>query len=124
MPGKPQADKGMTCPFWRKDVSKVCHTCELYVMVRGQNPQGGEIDHWHCSISWVPILTIENSQMQRQTAASVQSLRNEMATRQDATNQVLHAIAATAPVSGAPSQPALPATPSSTSAITLPRSHP
>jgi hypothetical protein len=79
MPNKPKADKGTICPLHRKDVSKVCHTCEWYVQLRGHHPQTGEpIDKWGCSIAFMPLLTIENSQMQRQTGAAVESFRNEM----------------------------------------------
>lgn len=78
MPQAPMADPGKTCPFNGKDVSKVCHKCPLWVQVRGKNPQSNEeVDHWGCSFAWLPILLIENSQMQRQTGAAVESLRNE-----------------------------------------------
>lgn len=76
---KPVAAKGEICPFHNKDVSKVCHKCPLYVLLRGTDPQTGkEIDHWSCSLAIMPTLTIENSQQQRQTAAAVESFRNEM----------------------------------------------
>ena len=38
----------------------------------GMDPQTGEdIDHWGCAVTWVPMLTIENSQQQRQTGGRV-----------------------------------------------------
>jgi capsule polysaccharide export protein KpsE/RkpR len=47
--------------------------------VRGMNPNTGEdIDHWACAVTWMPMLTIENSQQQRQTGAAVESFRNEV----------------------------------------------
>lgn len=80
MPQKPQAAKGETCPLYRKDVSKVCQACAWYIQVRGRNPNTGEdIDHWGCSMSFLPILAIENSQQQRQTASAIESFRNEVA---------------------------------------------
>jgi hypothetical protein len=40
--------------------------------VRGMNPNTGqEVDHWSCAVTWMPMLTIENSQQQRQTGAAV-----------------------------------------------------
>ena len=36
------------------------------------------IDSWGCAISWIPVLTIENSQLQHQTAASVDKVANVM----------------------------------------------
>lgn len=76
---KPIASKGHVCPLHRKDMSKVCHTCPWWVLVRGKHPQTEQpLDHWDCSIAWMPILLIENSQMQRQTGAAVESFRNKM----------------------------------------------
>lgn len=47
--------------------------------VVGQNPNTGkELEDWGCAMAWLPILTIENSQQQRQTGAAVESFRNEM----------------------------------------------
>jgi len=69
---KPRAKGDMKCPLWRRPMKQVCHTCEWWTHVRGKHPQGEEvIDAWGCAISWLPLLTIENSQQQRQTAASV-----------------------------------------------------
>lgn len=77
---KPHAEPGEVCPFNQKPVEKVCHKCPLYVLIRGRNPQTGEqIDQWGCSLAWMPMLMIENSQQQRQTGAAVESFRNEMA---------------------------------------------
>jgi len=75
----PHADEGQFCPFNGQDTSTVCHKCPLWIQVRGKNPQtDGEVDHWACSFAWMPMLLIENSQMQRQTGAAVESFRNEM----------------------------------------------
>ena len=53
--------------------------CAWFIQVRGHNPNTGqEVDEWACAIAWLPVLTIENSQQQRQTAAAVESFRNEM----------------------------------------------
>jgi hypothetical protein len=47
--------------------------------IRGKDPQSEkEIDEWGCSMAWLPILMIENSQQQRSTGAAVESFRNEM----------------------------------------------
>jgi len=53
--------------------------CAWFLKIRGTNPNtGADIDEWGCSMSWLPILLIENSQQQRQTGAAVESFRNEM----------------------------------------------
>ena|SRR5882724_678242 len=76
---KPRRASGTICPLMRKDVSKCCHTCEWYTQILGTNPQTSEpIDKWGCAIAFMPMLTIENSQQQRQTGAAVESFRNEM----------------------------------------------
>jgi hypothetical protein len=86
----PQADKGKICPLHKQDMSKVCHKCPLWVHIRGKNPQSEDsVDFWNCSLAWLPTLLIENSQMQRQTGAAVESFRNDMVDANRATLQVL-----------------------------------
>lgn len=53
--------------------------CGWYIQVRGVDPNTGqEVDDWGCAMQWLPVLMIENSSRQRETAASVQSFRNEV----------------------------------------------
>jgi hypothetical protein len=86
----PHAEKGKKCPFHRVDMSKVCHTCPLWISVKGKNPNTGEdIDRWNCSLSWLPLMVIENSLQTRQTSAAVESMRNEFAKHSEITNQLL-----------------------------------
>ena len=75
----PPAEKGTVCPLHRVDVSKVCHKCPWWTQIRGTNPNTGEpVDRWQCAIAWLPILLIENAQMQHQTGAAMESFRNHM----------------------------------------------
>ena len=68
--------------------------CAWFLKIRGSNPNTGEdIDDWGCSMAWLPILTIENSQMQRQTGAAVESFRNEMVKANETSQQILIATA-------------------------------
>lgn len=77
---KMPAEPGQNCPFMQRDVSEVCHTCALYVQVRGINHNTGhEVDHWGCSFAFLPMMLIENTGQQRQTGAAIESLRNETA---------------------------------------------
>ena len=74
------AQKGMNCPLYRRDVSKVCHNCNWYIKVRGKDPQSEQhIDHWGCAIAWGPMLSVENTQQQRGTGAAIEDLRNLIA---------------------------------------------
>jgi hypothetical protein len=65
--------------------------CAWFLKLRGHNPNTGEeIDDWGCSISWMPILLVENSQMSRQTGAAVESFRNEMVKANEVSQSLLN----------------------------------
>ena len=67
--------------------------------IRGNNPNTGEeVDEYGCSMAWLPMLMIENSQQQRSTGAAVESFRNEMVKANDVSQRVLLAAAGVAPV--------------------------
>ena len=71
-----QIKPGKFCPLIGEDCIEL--KCAWYNQVRGVNPQTGqEIDEWGCAVTWMPLLLIENSQMQRQTGTAVESFRNE-----------------------------------------------
>ena len=79
---------GDFCPLLKKKCIKL--ECAWFSQIRGMNPNTGkEVDEWACSIAWLPILTIENSQQQRQTGAAVESFRNEMVRANEASQQIL-----------------------------------
>ena len=68
--------------------------CAWFMKVRGANPNTGEeVDEWGCSMAWIPVLMIENSQQQRQTGAAVESFRNEMVKANEQSQLVLLATA-------------------------------
>lgn len=65
------------CPLLQSECIQL--KCAWFAQVRGLNPNtGDQIDDWACSIAWLPVLLIENSQQQRQTGSAVESFRNEM----------------------------------------------
>lgn len=69
--------KEKICPLLKKPCIE--HDCLWYIKIRGVNPQTGQdIDEYGCTMAWMPVLTIENSQQQRSTGAAVESFRNEM----------------------------------------------
>lgn len=71
-----QLKTGTFCPLLKKECIGL--QCAWITQIRGFNPNtGAEIDEWGCAMSWLPLLLIENSQQQRQTAAAVESFRNE-----------------------------------------------
>lgn len=68
--------------------------CAWFMKIRGANPNTGkEVDEWGCSMAWLPVLMIENSQQQRQTGAAVESFRNEMVKANEVGQRVLLAAA-------------------------------
>ncbi len=74
----PRGDEACICPFHKKPMSEVCHKCPLWIEVKGKNPQSDEsIREWRCAFAWLPMLLIENAQMERQTGKAVESFRNE-----------------------------------------------
>lgn len=68
--------------------------CRFWVNVMGQNPQTGEvINNWDCAFAWNPVLMIENSKVNRETGAAVESFRNEMVKANESSQQLLLATA-------------------------------
>ena len=68
--------------------------CAWFMKVVGHNPNTGqEVDEWGCSMAWLPVLMIENSQQQRSTGAAVESFRNEMVKSNEVGQRVLLAAA-------------------------------
>lgn len=85
------------CPL---DGFKPCRQleCAWFLKIRGTDPNtGADIDDWGCSMAWLPVLTIENSQQQRQTGAAVESFRNEMVKANEVGQRVLLAAAGVTP---------------------------
>ena len=72
-------DPDVTCPYTghKQKCKKLYLNCPKWIRVEGKNPQtGADVSEYACPDTWVPILMIENSQQQRQTAAAVESFRN------------------------------------------------
>lgn len=79
---KPQIPLGpddLYCPYWRKKMSKVCHTCPLWTRVTGRDPNNDIVhDTWNCSLAWGPTTQLEAAQQSRQTCATVAKMRDEL----------------------------------------------
>jgi hypothetical protein len=64
--------------------------CAWFLKISGKDPQSNkDIDEWGCSMAWLPIMMIENSQQQRSTGAAVESFRNEMVKANETTIRAL-----------------------------------
>ena len=85
------------CPL---DGFKPCRQleCAWFMKIAGTNPNTGkEVEEWGCSMAWLPMLMIENSQQQRSTGAAVESFRNEMVKNNEVGQRVLLAAAGITP---------------------------
>lgn len=81
----PRGPEHLYCPYWRKKMSSVCHTCPQWVQLRGVNPNTGEpVDSWQCASAALPMLLVENANQIRQGSAATESFRNEMVRIADA----------------------------------------
>lgn len=74
----PRGPKGLFCPFWRKSMEKVCHTCPMWMHMRGINKNTGqETDKWSCALSHAILMTHEVANEVRHAAAETNALRKE-----------------------------------------------
>ena len=73
---------GTLCPLLNSEC--VQFKCSWWMSLRGVNRNTGkEVDDWGCTVSFLPMLLIENSAMSRETGAAVESFRNEVVKRSD-----------------------------------------
>jgi len=64
--------------------------CRFWVHVLGKDPQTGkDIDNADCAFAWNPVLMIENSRVNRETGAAVESFRNEMVKANESSQRIL-----------------------------------
>lgn len=72
---------GHTCEKVVDDHIEVCH---WYTTMRQSDPVSGqEKDVKECAITWLPVLSTEQSSASRFVAEAIHSLRNETISRQD-----------------------------------------
>lgn len=84
----PIFDPDGKCPLLQKKCIK--HQCLWYNMLQGKHPQtGANVQEWGCSIAWIPLLLVENSQQILGTKAATESFRNEMVKGQNVMNSIL-----------------------------------
>jgi len=83
-----QLKGGEWCPLIKKEC--VGLQCAWLTKVQGTNINTGqEVEEYQCAIAWLPLLLIENSGMQRQTGAAVESFRNEMVKSNEVAQQLM-----------------------------------
>lgn len=79
------------CPLINADCKGL--GCSWFTQIRGTHPNTGEpVDEWNCAITWLPVLLIENSNQQRKTTATVDSLRGEVYHQQQDNVHILQSL--------------------------------
>ncbi len=77
---KPRAPEGQYCPLWRKDVSKVCHTCDWYRVMPVQDDLTAPVrELWGCSIVLTAIAVRSMHASVDGVQAATESFHNDMA---------------------------------------------
>lgn len=82
-----QLKPGSFCPIMKEEC--VQFKCAWFTKVEGYNINTGkQVEEWNCAMTFIPMLLIENSGMERQTGAAVESFRNEMVKSNEATQKI------------------------------------
>lgn len=80
--------KKVLCPLLKKPCLE--HECAWFAHFVGRDPQSGrDMDHFDCSIRWIPMMITENARQTRGVQAAVESMRNETVKGQDTLATVL-----------------------------------
>jgi hypothetical protein len=83
-----QLPTGDYCPLLKKKCIGL--KCMWFTKLQGTDMNTGkDIDEYACAVTWLPMLLVENSGMQRQTGAAVESFRNEMVKANETSIKVL-----------------------------------
>jgi hypothetical protein len=76
------------CPLIKEDCIGL--KCAWMTKIAGYDTNTGkEIEDYRCAVNWLPMLLVENSGVQRQTGAAVESFRNEMVRSNESSQQLL-----------------------------------
>lgn len=79
-------EKKILCPLMQRPCiedgeiinGELC-ACKFWIKISGMHPQTGAVlDHFDCAHAWMPVLLIDNTQRQRETAGVMESFRNEV----------------------------------------------
>lgn len=74
----PHGSPDLICPLHRQKMSKVCHTCPMWMCVKGKNPQTGEdVDDWNCALVWGPLLAVQQAKEAYAVSRELNQMRNE-----------------------------------------------
>ncbi len=77
----PRGPDDLICPYHKKAMSEVCHTCPKWQKATLQKPQANNYevwDEWNCSDVWQHRFAMMFIGMQELTVNTVQAARTEM----------------------------------------------
>lgn len=77
----PHANPGLICPQFKKDVSKVCHTCAWWTGLSWKDERGETHHNWRCAMVMVACTNVDVVKATSGAQAATESFRNEMITR-------------------------------------------
>jgi hypothetical protein len=87
-----QLERENFCPILKSECVKL--KCAWFMKIEGYDMNtGNRVDEWNCAVAMMPMLLVENSGMQRQTGAAVESFRNEMVKANQASQELFIAAA-------------------------------
>lgn len=100
---KPHRSPGGYCPLWRKDVSKVCHTCDWWqsLPVQDRANPAAVVEQWSCALVLSVIAQRSMHAAIDGLQAAHESFRNLVADRCSTSEIARHAALAVL-VGGAP----------------------
>lgn len=80
---KPRRPPGIYCPLWRKDVSKVCHTCDWWqsLPVQDRANPAAVMEQWSCALVLSVIAQRSMHAAIDGVQAATESFRNLVAER-------------------------------------------
>lgn len=77
----------------------IAHDCMWYAHVTMVDPaSGAPVDHWDCSMRWIPVMIADGARHTRGVQASVESMRNETIQRQDVANSHMENVSKAMPI--------------------------
>lgn len=78
MKAVPLGPKDLVCPLHRQKMVKVCHTCPMWMSIRGKHPQtGADVDDWNCALAWGPVLAVNAAREMSMVSKEVSVMRSD-----------------------------------------------
>ncbi len=93
---KPKRKSGSLCPFFKKDVSQVCHKCDFYksmTVTSSENP-GKPYQHWDCAIVLNTVISRDIGASMNGLQKATEDFRNQLHAQNQTSLQLLTQVVA------------------------------